>query len=128
VPNNTISIGRGARLRPPPSGAPSITTAWPEPVSAKNDMPPGPVQLTLHSIIVSPSESLQYCSRVGVLPWFITHFCQNRSKSIKIGQNPESGLTLKSNPAYNRRLSVCSGKVYKAESIVVENGTTHLSV
>src|SRR5260370_24520943 len=49
VPSRTISIGRGARLRPPPSGAPSITARWPLPVSAAKDMPSGPIQLTLHS-------------------------------------------------------------------------------
>src|SRR5688572_20837189 len=49
VPSRTISIGRGARLRPPPSGAPSMATTWLLPVSARNVMP-SPVHRTLHSI------------------------------------------------------------------------------
>ncbi|KGC57112.1 hypothetical protein DM45_2472 [Burkholderia mallei] len=50
VPTRTISIGRGARLFPPPSGAPSIVTRWPLPVWAANAMPSCPIQLTLHSM------------------------------------------------------------------------------
>src|ERR1700687_2364086 len=34
VPARTSSIGRGPRLRPPASAAPSTTSAWPLPVSA----------------------------------------------------------------------------------------------
>jgi hypothetical protein len=55
VPSNTISIGRGARLWPPPSGAPSMLTMWPEPVSARKLIPDGPFQLTLTSIRILPS-------------------------------------------------------------------------
>jgi hypothetical protein len=44
-------MGRGARLRPPPSGAPSIVTKWPEPVSATKVMPDKPVQRTVHSMM-----------------------------------------------------------------------------
>src|SRR5690606_17636416 len=43
-------MGRGARLFPPPSGAPSITTACPLPVSARKLIPPPPVHRTLHRI------------------------------------------------------------------------------
>jgi hypothetical protein len=53
VPSSTISIGRGPRFRPPPSGAPSMTTAWPLPVSATNDMVSGPDHLTSVSILLS---------------------------------------------------------------------------
>src|SRR5258708_22784762 len=53
VPSRTISIGRGARLRPSPSGAPSIVTRWPLPVSAANAIPSCPTQLTLHSMLCS---------------------------------------------------------------------------
>jgi hypothetical protein len=41
---------------------------------------------------------------------------------------PDSCLTLWFEPAYNRWLSMRSGKANKAVSIVVKNGTTHLSV
>ena len=50
VPSKTISIGRGERLPPPPSGAPSMVTRWPLPVSAANAIPSCPIQLTLHSM------------------------------------------------------------------------------
>src|SRR6185503_2453333 len=49
VPRSTISMGRGARLRPPPSGAPSIATTWLLPVSARKVIP-SPVQRTVQSI------------------------------------------------------------------------------
>ena len=56
VPASTSSMGRGPRLRPPASGAPSTTIAWPLPVSATKLTPsihlmrcfhwrsPGPMQ------------------------------------------------------------------------------------
>jgi hypothetical protein len=59
VPASTVSIGRGARLRPPfsgraSSGAPSMASTWPLPVSATKPMPErvpaAPVQLTVHSM------------------------------------------------------------------------------
>ena len=50
VPASTVSIGRGARLRPPPSGAPSIVNKCPLPVSATKAMPLAATQSTVHSI------------------------------------------------------------------------------
>jgi len=51
VPASTVSIGRGARLRPPPSGAPSISSTWPLPVSATMPIPVAGIQLIVHSIV-----------------------------------------------------------------------------
>jgi hypothetical protein len=54
VPASTISIGRNPIFLPPASGAPSITTAWPLPVSATNAIPASlPIHLTVHSILIS---------------------------------------------------------------------------
>src|SRR5207244_10560160 len=39
VPASTSSIGRGPRFRPPASGAPSTTSAWPLSVSATKVTP-----------------------------------------------------------------------------------------
>src|SRR5947199_4702651 len=46
-------MGRGARLRPPPSGAPSIVIKWPLPVSATNAIPEAGTQSTVHSMVAS---------------------------------------------------------------------------
>ena len=46
--------GRGARLWPPPSTAPSITATWPLPVLAVKSMPEGPPQSIVHSMCVCP--------------------------------------------------------------------------
>src|SRR5690606_27309849 len=46
------SIGRGARLWPPPSGAPSMVVTCPLPVRAIKSMPSGPPQSIVHSIFV----------------------------------------------------------------------------
>src|SRR6478609_1098814 len=43
-------MGRGARLRPPPSAAPSIVSKWPLPVSALNAIPFAASQSIVHSI------------------------------------------------------------------------------
>jgi len=53
VPASSISMGRGARLRPPASGAPSMVTIWPLPVSATKDMPlSAPIHFTVHCIFI----------------------------------------------------------------------------
>jgi len=64
VPASTVSIGRGPRLRPPPSGAPSITKAWPLSVSATKLMPSGPT----HSLCTPSSRAFLIDSRDFRLP------------------------------------------------------------
>jgi hypothetical protein len=54
VPASTVSIGRGARFWPPPSGAPSIVSKWPLPVWAANPMPVPGIQLMVHSMVHLP--------------------------------------------------------------------------
>src|ERR1019366_5156732 len=60
VPASTVSIGCGARLRPPPSGAPSIVKRWPLPVAAENAIPLAGSQSIVHSMIVHLSG--RYCT------------------------------------------------------------------
>ena len=70
VPMSSISIGRGPRFRPPASGAPSMTTAWPLPDSPINDMPAlAPTQRTVHSIlIIDPVFKYLICLERHIIP------------------------------------------------------------
>src|SRR5207344_2684186 len=63
---STVSIGRVARFRPPPSCEPSIVSRWPLPVSALNAMPFAASQSIVHSMV-----ALRYCSAAkNRLHWF----------------------------------------------------------
>src|SRR5689334_4385619 len=72
VPASTVSIGRAPTLRPPPSGAPSITKEWPLSVSATKLIPSGPIHFTLHSIsrflpVVAPGECSKRAQGLNVV-------------------------------------------------------------
>ena len=62
VPASTVSIGRGPRLRPPASGAPSITKACPLPVSATKLIPPS-IHFTVHSMAGSGNLEPRFYAR-----------------------------------------------------------------
>jgi hypothetical protein len=57
-------MGRGARFRPPPSGAPSIAKRCPLPVSAKKAIPLAGTQLIVHSMVAT-TPSVQVLLALG---------------------------------------------------------------
>jgi molybdopterin synthase sulfur carrier subunit len=53
-PSSSISMGRTPMLRPPASGAPSITTAWPEPGLAQEGAAVDPGDFGFHAGLLPP--------------------------------------------------------------------------